>query len=51
MNFWDIVILILIGMALCGAVRLYRGRKKGKCGGCCAACGTVECRCGETKRK
>ena len=47
MNIWDILILALIGLALCGAVRLYRGRRKGKCGGCCEACGTESCRCAE----
>ena len=47
MNIWDILILALIALALCGAARLYRGRRKGKCGGCCAACGTEECRCAD----
>ena len=49
MNIWDVVVLCLVGLALLGAVRLYRGRKKGKCGGCCAACGTADCHCAEKR--
>ena len=50
MNIWDILILAGIAMALAGAVRLYRGRKQGKCGGCCAVCGTEACTCGRKEK-
>ncbi len=50
MNIWDVLILALIGLALFGAVRLYRGRRKGRCGGCCAACSTAECHCAQQKK-
>ena len=51
MNIWDILILAVIGLALFGAVRLYRGRRKGRCGGCCAECGTAACRCAEQRKE
>ena len=43
MNIWDILILILVALALLGAVRLYRGRRKGKCSGCCESCHSNQC--------
>lgn len=39
MNFATIVVLIMIGAALCAAVfSMIRGRRKGSCGGCSGCC-------------
>ena len=37
MNFWDILILLLIGGAVAAAVRILKGKKES--GGCTCGCG------------
>jgi cbb3-type cytochrome oxidase subunit 3 len=39
MNYLDIILLIIIGIAIAAVcIYLFRGKKKGNCNGCCSGC-------------